>query len=217
MCDRGRRVPPAATATNPSDGEYQSALCGVEMTAGVHGAHFEMVELDGLGACVGVAGPGVDPATGRRAAASTSAEGWLVWSSNGDFCHGGRRSKWPGWPEGSELKEGDVIVRPAPSAASAASRGALTLLCPGPAARLRRGDPDGVGQRRAEGRHGPPRHDQHPRLPGGAAGGAAALGGGRVCFLCGQRRFGGHRWPLAAARVSRQATGLFPIAAAATQ
>ena len=79
----------------------------------------------------------------------------MLYTSWGDLFHAGRSSHWEGQPEYAELKEGDVVVRLPPPpplhapAAAHAARGA------GHAARLRRGHPDGVGQRRAEGRHGP--------------------------------------------------------------
>ena len=84
------------------------------MTAGVHCAHFELRKLGY--AMVGVAGPGIDPAAGRRAC--DSAEGWLMGTVNGNLWHGdGRGSEWAGQPKHGEVKAGDVVVRRPPCAA----------------------------------------------------------------------------------------------------
>ena len=83
------------------------------MTAGVHGARFEMRDL-GIGAMLGgamlgVAGPGFDPAAGG--AAWTSAEGWLMdINRDGNLRHNGGDKAWDKDGE-IMVKEGDVVVR----------------------------------------------------------------------------------------------------------
>ena len=87
------------------------------MTAGVHCAHFEMRKLHGY-PMVGVAGPGFDPAAGGDAGkAFESAEGWLMYTWDGDLVHGGKYSKWAGQPKFNEVNVGDVVVRRPPCAA----------------------------------------------------------------------------------------------------
>ena len=86
------------------------------MTAGVHCAHFEMRELGY--AYLGVAGPGFNPAA--SGGAWNSAEGWMMFTGDGDLGHdGGSWSQWAGQPKMHEIKDGDVVVRrpPPPCAA----------------------------------------------------------------------------------------------------
>ena len=85
------------------------------MAAGVHCAHFEVRRLGNGAIFVGVVGPGFDPA--RNCAAKNSAEGWVMSTWSGQLFHGGVFSRWVGQPEGREIKEGDVVVRPPPCAA----------------------------------------------------------------------------------------------------
>ena len=166
------------------------------MRRGRHCATFTLRSLDGGAAILGVVGVGFDPAAGTKAYASP--QGWMLYTSWGDLFHAGRSSHWEGQPEYAELKEGDVVVRlhPPPLPLRVA-HGCLPVRATGPA-RPRRGHRDGVGQRRAEGRHGTPWHDRRGRRAGGSARGAAALGGrpGSQCL-------GGDRRRVVAARLSQ--------------
>ena len=124
--------PPATVATKGSGYNDESAVCGGhEMTAGVHYARFELRELGRAGACVGVAGSGLDPTTGGLASggsrwglkSAAGAQGWVMWSSDGKVCHDGSERDWAGKPKetsedaGDAVKEGDVVVRRPPCAA----------------------------------------------------------------------------------------------------
>ena len=137
-----------------------------------------------------------------------SPQGWMLYTGSGCLCTAGASdSKWEGQPGKWELKEGDVVVRPTPLCLS---HGVAHSVClgAGPAARPRRGHHDGVGQRRAEGRHGPARHDRRfrgrfPRRAGGAAGRAAAMGG-RDGLDLDAAMVGDHRRPVAAAHLGRR-------------
>ena len=85
------------------------------MTAGVHCAHFEMRKL-GNCPCVGVVGPGFDPAAGGNPGLMNdhNSVGWLMDAHDGGLIHGGGKSAWPG--QGDEIEEGDVVVGPPPCA-----------------------------------------------------------------------------------------------------
>eukprot|EP01045_Picozoa_sp_COSAG04_P011230 COSAG04_NODE_718_length_10851_cov_8.135231_10_plen_331_part_00 len=185
------------TVATKDDSGFRSAVCGGhEMRHGRHYATFTLRSVE-FGSMLGVVGPGFDVgyATDVETAAYHFPHSWMLGTFTGNLHHANRRSRWEGQPEEDELKEGDVVVRlflpPAPTARLTRCRWRA-----GPAARPRGGDPDGVGQRRAEGRRGPPRHDRQRRPAGGSAGGAAALGGRRV------QRLGGDQRALAATRLA---------------
>ncbi len=147
----------------------RSAVCGDhEMRRGRHYATFTLghngpVNWPGgapspFALLVGVVGAGFHPTADDLVPAFPN-QCWALSTCSGELHHGEGVSDWEGQPRYDELKQGDVVVRlppqPLPSrhAAHAAACGA------GPAARPRRDHPDGVRQRRAEGRHGPARHD----------------------------------------------------------
>eukprot|EP01045_Picozoa_sp_COSAG04_P011872 COSAG04_NODE_779_length_10341_cov_3.429799_2_plen_280_part_00 len=139
-----------------------SAVCGGhEMRRGRHYATFTL--RTGNAAMLGVVGVGFD-LTGPDQCAQSSPQGWMLWAHTGELYHRDRSNgHWEGHPQ--SLRQGDVVVRlplhPActPTRAATAHGAVCGARDAGPAAGPRRCNPDGVDQRRAEGRHGPARHD----------------------------------------------------------
>ena len=85
-----------------------SAVCAEHpMVAGAHYVEMTHLEKGWAGACMGVVGQGFDAAGGG--AASTSTEGWLLDTNNGNLVHAGRTSDWEGRPQEGEIKQGDVV------------------------------------------------------------------------------------------------------------
>eukprot|EP01046_Picozoa_sp_COSAG06_P049934 COSAG06_NODE_7788_length_2374_cov_33.256703_2_plen_204_part_00 len=94
-------------ATNDSL-DYQSAVRAEHpMAEGAHYVEMTLLEEGGLGAYMGVAGQGFDAARGGRA--SSSAEGWLLYTGSGALVHAGEGSFWEGMPQQDEIKQGDVV------------------------------------------------------------------------------------------------------------
>jgi hypothetical protein len=62
---------------------------------------------NGLGAMMGVVGQGFDAAGGGMA--SSSAEGWVLSTGNGNLYHAREGSKWQGMPQRDEIRQGDVV------------------------------------------------------------------------------------------------------------
>ena len=191
------------------EGHTAVVVCdGHEMRRGRHYATFsprgEHAQTRG-GVNIGVVGPGFDPnTTSDWGSAHESPHGWVLYTSDGELWHDDCGVQWEGRPEGeTKLKEGDVVVRLPQSALILTLSLTLCACCgAGNAARLRRGNPDGVCQRRAQGRHGPARHDLRlARSRSGpsdaTAGRAAALGDGHV-----RRHLSGHNRPLARSHLS---------------
>ena len=156
-----------------------SAVCGGhEMRRGRHYATFTLRSLtDFTAATLGVVEAGFDPSNlDEEDNAAFARQGWVLHLWFGQLCREGHPGcvTWEGQPAHREIKQGDVVVRVLPPPPI---RPPDTAPCAGHAARPRRGHADGVAERRAEGRHGPPRHDRPVRQAGGGAAGAAALGG----------------------------------------
>ena len=89
-------------------GSFQSAVCAEHpMAEGAHYVEMTLLEKGRYGTGMGVVGQGFDAAGGGRA--YSSAEGWLLYTSNGFLCHAGTASKWEGMPQYDEIKQGDVV------------------------------------------------------------------------------------------------------------
>eukprot|EP01046_Picozoa_sp_COSAG06_P033486 COSAG06_NODE_3421_length_5370_cov_8.010245_2_plen_185_part_00 len=94
-------------ATNDGRG-WQSAVCAEHpMAEGAHYVEMTLLEVGRAGARMGVVGQGFDAAGGGRA--FHSAEGWLLWTQYGSFCHANRASNWEGMPHCDEFKQGDAV------------------------------------------------------------------------------------------------------------
>eukprot|EP01046_Picozoa_sp_COSAG06_P073146 COSAG06_NODE_21732_length_747_cov_1.273148_1_plen_159_part_10 len=96
-------------ATN--DGLYQSAVCAEHpMVAGAHYVEMTLLKKGRTGALMGVVGQGFDAAGGRKA--SSSAEGWLLYTYDGNLDHASSSNSpciWEGMPQEFEIKQGDVV------------------------------------------------------------------------------------------------------------
>eukprot|EP01046_Picozoa_sp_COSAG06_P075599 COSAG06_NODE_23705_length_683_cov_3.339041_1_plen_187_part_10 len=93
-------------ATNGGGG--QSAVCAEHpMVAGAHYVEMTLLETGCCAAMMGVVGQGFDAAGGGKA--YNSAEGWLLYTSDGDLFHDGWGSEWEGMPQQYEIKAGDVV------------------------------------------------------------------------------------------------------------
>jgi hypothetical protein len=100
----------AGTVATSGGGGYQSAVCAEHpMVAGAH--YVEMTFLKkgrySSSALMGVVGQGFDAAGGGWA--SSSAEGWVLYTVSGSLYHAGNASKWEGMPQRDEIKQGDVV------------------------------------------------------------------------------------------------------------
>eukprot|EP01046_Picozoa_sp_COSAG06_P013141 COSAG06_NODE_790_length_12278_cov_52.245176_2_plen_163_part_00 len=77
------------------------------MVAGAHYVEMTFLKQGGYGAWMGVVGQGFDAAGGGSA--PDSAEGWLLYTSNGYLCHAVGISNWEGRRQECEIKQGDVV------------------------------------------------------------------------------------------------------------
>jgi hypothetical protein len=92
------------------DGLSQSAVCAEHPMA----HYVEVTLLESFNARMGVVGQGFDAAGGGEA--SDSAEGWLLYTGNGDLrhaggslFHAGNFSDWEGMPQKNAIEQGDVV------------------------------------------------------------------------------------------------------------
>ena len=75
-------------------GRYTSAVCSLEMIAGVHTAHFKIRTQGSTGAFFGVVGEAFDP---KHPDAFESEARWMLHGFDGRLAHGKRHSEWAGW------------------------------------------------------------------------------------------------------------------------